>query len=120
VYNIDNKFDGGACAYKKCQQLPVTVYDLRSYSWSTGDSWRSEVEAEVVSRSDTAAFAMVALRYSGPKPFSTLLKTSSQLKSEIPFPTTRSVRFLSHFVIGDCAGLDLFNYFAQIYAHGVA
>jgi len=31
VYNIGSKFDGGACAYKNCQRLPVTVYlDLRS------------------------------------------------------------------------------------------
>jgi len=31
VYNIGSKFDGGACAYKNCQQPPVTVYlDLRS------------------------------------------------------------------------------------------
>jgi len=32
VYNIDNKFDGDACAYKKnCQRLPMMVYlDLRS------------------------------------------------------------------------------------------
>jgi len=26
VYNIGIKFDGGACNYKNCQRLPVTVY----------------------------------------------------------------------------------------------
>jgi len=26
VYNIGRKFDGGACAYKNCQWLPLTVY----------------------------------------------------------------------------------------------
>jgi len=31
LYIIGNKFDGGACAYKNCQRLPVVVYlDLRS------------------------------------------------------------------------------------------
>jgi len=32
VYNIGNKFDGGACAYKNCQRLPMTVYLCR---WHT-------------------------------------------------------------------------------------
>jgi len=48
VYNIDNKFDGGACAYKNCQRLPVAVYlDLRSYG---GRLAVREATAEVVSR----------------------------------------------------------------------
>jgi len=26
VYNIGSKFNSGACAYKNCQRLPMTIY----------------------------------------------------------------------------------------------
>jgi len=37
VYNIGSKFDGGACAYKNCQRLPVTVSWTWGANWCTGD-----------------------------------------------------------------------------------
>jgi len=42
-YNIRNMYDGGACNYKNCQRLPMTVY-------SRGVSGNGFTQVQVLSR----------------------------------------------------------------------